>query len=346
MNNKIKQTIQEYLKSIYTGDFDKVISHLDKQETKKYVEEFISFAEKMDVFGETEEFLEKVGIKDLSKLKTLSTNEFMTRILTLTKREIGAEELNKMIEGIEITEINVDKDIAIVSYQIPTYYFGEEEKVPSKMKMTKQLDDWKINFSSGLDRILSSFQQEIDLYHERKFKDQLDELNHNFNDLGKVTLVGYKNMNGDIVFEPRFKDGGDFSEGLAYVKVMSKYGFIDKTGEIVIKPMFNDTKNFSEDLAGVQLPKTNKWGFINTNGKLLIEPSFDEVSEFNEGFCAIRIDQKWGYINTEGKIVIPCKFEQANNFWDGEAEVIRLDEDGDFEHIYINKQGEIVDYEE
>ena len=346
MKIQVKQTIQEYLKSFYQNDYKKTISFLDKKETEKYVGTFIAFAEQMDVFGETDEFLEKIGIDNLEYLKSLSTDDFMFKILALTKKELETGELNKMIQGIKITNIDVDKNIAIVDYTIPVSYFGEVEEVLSNVKLTKHKEDWKVHFKSSLDNALTSFQEEINLFYKRKSKDQIENLNHHPNDLEKIILVGYKNMNGDIVFEPRFKDGGDFADGYAYVKVMSKYGYIDKSGGIVIKPKYDDAKNFSEGLAAVQLPNSNYWGFINKKGIEVIPPQFDGVSEFNEELCAVLIDEKWGYINKKGKIVIPFQFEEADDFWSEETDVVRLDKDGELEYISINKQGKIVDQEE
>lgn len=347
MEEQIRITIKEYMKAFYKSDYEKLLSFLDKKETDNYVKKFIDFADQMDVFGETDDFLKKIKIDNLASLKALSTKEFMTKIFSLTKTEIGEKKMNKLLKNIKIIKVDVDGDIANVKYSIPVSYFGEVQITEQNMTMTQQNEGWKIHFKSGLDTALSSFQEEINLFYKRKSKDNLTNLKHHPNDLEKVTLVGYKNMNGDIVFEPRFKDGGDFSEEMAYVKVMNKYGYIDKNGEIVIKPAYIDAKNFSEQLAAVELTDTHQWGFINRKGKMIIEPKFDDVSSFNHGFCAVQMDDKWGYIDKTGKLVIPCIFHEASDFWDNEADVTRYGEDEDeFEYITINKEGKRIDEEE
>jgi hypothetical protein len=345
MEKEILKTIQQYLTSFYNNDFDTLISILDEDETEKYVKHFVEFATKMDEFGETEEFLQKIGVENLETLKKLSTYDFMNKVLALTKKEIGESEINKIINSCKITNIDIDGNVATVQYKFSIKYFDEYQEFESSMKLTKNDDRWQIHFKSGLDKVFSIFQKEIDSYYERKSKDQLHNLNHHVNDLEKITLIGYKNMDGEIVFEPRFKDGGDFSEGYAYVKVMKKYGYIDHTGDLKIKPQYVSARNFSEDLAAVQLQDSNNWGFINKNGKLIIEPKYEDVLEFNEGLCAVQLNDKWGYINNKGKVIIPCQFEEASNFWSDTTEVVKIDKHGELETVYINKKGEVVDEE-
>jgi hypothetical protein len=346
MKETVRNTIQQYLKSYYTNDFETLISLLDEEETNNYVNRFVEFAIKMDYFGETDGFLQRIGVENLNALKNMRPKEFMSKVLNLTKKEIGEDEIHKIVNAIEIKNINLEGKIATVNYTYPVSYFGEDEIMESTMILTNQEKNWKIHFKSGLDQALSSFQNEMDSYYEKKSKDKIHNLTHHVNDLEKIVLIGYKNMNGDIVFEPRFKDGGEFSDGYAYVQVMSKYGYIDKTGELVIKPQFDSAKNFSEDLAGVQLSNSDKWAFINKKGEIKIEHTFDEVSEFNEGLCAVEINEKWGFINKKGEIVIKCQYEEVSDFWSDETDVVLLDENGELQTIYINKKGEIVDEEE
>lgn len=346
MKEIVKNTIQKYLRSYYTNDFDTLISLLDETETVNYVNRFVDFAVKMDYFGETDDFLKSMDVENLDVLTKMNPKDFMLNIINLTKQELGEDELSRIVDGMEVTNISLEGKVASVSYTYPVSYFGEDEIRESKVILTNQDESWKIHFKSGLDQALSSFQNDMDSYYEKKSKDKIHNLTHHVNDLEKIVLIGYKNMNGDIVFEPRFKDGGEFSDGYAYVKVMSKYGYIDKTGELVIKPQFDSARNFSEDLAGVLLTNSTKWAFINKEGEIKIEPTFDEVSEFNEGLCAVEINKKWGFINKRGEIAIKCQYEEVSDFWSDKADVVLLDENGERQTVYINRNGEIVEEEE
>lgn len=75
---------------------------------------------------------------------------------------------------------------------------------------------------------------------------------------------------GKLVIPAQFDEAHSFSQGLAAVKVGSKWGFIDKTGKQVIRPQFedvryayeNESKSFFEGLAAVSVGE-NKWGYIS-----------------------------------------------------------------------------------
>ena len=69
----------------------------------------------------------------------------------------------------------------------------------------------------------------------------------------------------------QYKNIGDFSEGLARVKLNDKWGFIDKTGKEVVPPKYDETGNFHEGLAKVKL--NGKYGFIDTTGKEVVPPT-------------------------------------------------------------------------
>ena len=52
-----------------------------------------------------------------------------------------------------------------------------------------------------------------------------------------------------------------FSEGVAYVSVNGKCGFIDKSGKVVVPLKYEDGRSFKEGLVAVKL--NGKWGFIS-----------------------------------------------------------------------------------
>jgi hypothetical protein len=54
---------------------------------------------------------------------------------------------------------------------------------------------------------------------------------------------------GSIVIKPQFDWAGQFSEGLAVVKIQGKRGYINKKGDAVILPGFSRAEEFSEGLA-------------------------------------------------------------------------------------------------
>jgi hypothetical protein len=109
--------------------------------------------------------------------------------------------------------------------------------------------------------------------------------------------------------------GKPFSDGLAAVRVESKWGYIDKTGKFVIEPQFVGAGPFSEGLAAVSssdflsvaraldTEATVSSGFINKQGKTVFSLPFDTATPFVNGISRVRVDIKSGYIDRTGKYI-------------------------------------------
>lgn len=67
-------------------------------------------------------------------------------------------------------------------------------------------------------------------------------------------------------------------EGLAFVKIDGKFGFIDTKSNFAINPQFDYAESFAEGLAFVEI--NGKWGVIDTKGNIVIEPQFDYAGPF------------------------------------------------------------------
>src|SRR5688500_6641363 len=58
---------------------------------------------------------------------------------------------------------------------------------------------------------------------------------------------------GRIVIPARFDEAGQFSDGLAAVRIGAKFGYIDKQGTIVIQPQFDFANPFAEGVAAAAI---------------------------------------------------------------------------------------------
>src|ERR1043165_9696669 len=102
--------------------------------------------------------------------------------------------------------------------------------------------------------------------------------------------AGYINHEGAIVIPMQFEMAQAFSDGLAAVRVNSKWGYIDKTGKFVIEPQFAGAGPFSEGLAPAGNVDFNSvtrseepeptTGFIDKQGKTVFSLPFDLASPF------------------------------------------------------------------
>lgn len=138
--------------------------------------------------------------------------------------------------------------------------------------------------------------------------------------------IGFRDLDGNTVIEPKFDMAEMFSEGYSSVTVGNRHGFIDETGEYILPlQSYEFLGSLHNGLASVRI--NDKYGFINIKGQEIIKPQFDEVGEFSEEFCVVRNDNskneigKYGYIDTTGKVVIELRFQNATQFEDGRAKV-------------------------
>jgi len=127
---------------------------------------------------------------------------------------------------------------------------------------------------------------------------------------------GYINTEGALVIPMQFEIAQPFSDGLAAVRVDSKWGYIDKTGKFVIKPQFKSAGPFSEGLAPVSnvidtqsqmrsveedvAPNTD---FIDKQGKIVFSMPVDFAERFVNGVARVRVGIKMGYIDKTGKYI-------------------------------------------
>jgi hypothetical protein len=110
-------------------------------------------------------------------------------------------------------------------------------------------------------------------------------------------------------------EAGNFSEGLASIKVDDKWGFINTTGDIVIKPKYSNPFEqpvFSAGLCGLLDPATKKWGYINKADSIVIPfvlytytPFYDKFTvNYAAGSANGKLLARWRIINKKGEIIL------------------------------------------
>lgn len=145
----------------------------------------------------------------------------------------------------------------------------------------------------------------------------------------------------DVVIPTVFDGAGDFSEGLARVKVGEKWGYINKEGKTAIEPQFTMCEDFHEGHA--RASEKGKWGLINKKGEWAVQPVYHSISEFSDGVFAGQKETngKWVFYHLNETIAIKDTFDKAGFFADGLAPVKKNEKWG-----FINKSGKLViDYQ-
>jgi WG containing repeat len=101
----------------------------------------------------------------------------------------------------------------------------------------------------------------------------------------KGDLIGFANMNGEVLISPKFAAVGPFSgeyamycrgchvesDGEHEAWVGGKWGFIDKKGRVAIKPIYDDVSSFKNGKSQVKLDGKEFW--IDEKGRRTTEPA-------------------------------------------------------------------------
>ena len=161
-------------------------------------------------------------------------------------------------------------------------------------------------------------------------------------------IAYFANNKGEMIFGKQFDFVGSFQEGLAYVVINQKYGFIDKKGELIIPCIYDNADSFSEGLVSVK--KNDKWGFIDKTGKVVIPFEYDDVIGFKNGYAKVcrifskwpDLKKRWGYINKSGDIVIPFNYGKVGMLSEGIVGVTSSDNNYDDKYGYINTNRENI----
>ncbi len=147
---------------------------------------------------------------------------------------------------------------------------------------------------------------------------------------------GFMDTTGILVIDAIYDDIGPFSEGLAAVCYMGKWGYIDRKGQVVIPPQFKSAWAFHDNRARVQpfdLPRQ----FIGRNGHALQSDEWLPEDDFTDGLARVSAGNQFGYVDTAGQLVIPAIYARAWNFNKGLARIEHLEKQG-----VINTSGDIV----
>jgi hypothetical protein len=141
---------------------------------------------------------------------------------------------------------------------------------------------------------------------------------------------------------------GNFSRGLAPVKIGKRWGYVDTSGAVAIEPVFLAASPFAANglarvLDGSSLFSA-KYGFINEKGQWAIEPRFGEVGNFKEGLASVRCDAGYGFIDSSGKVVIAVEYGKCFDFSEGLA-VIAVPGDGGIAHWRWKAETEEREYD-
>lgn len=79
------------------------------------------------------------------------------------------------------------------------------------------------------------------------------------------------------ILTPAFEALGSFSEGLARVRMVGRWGYVDMTGAEMVPMKYADAEDFEGGYAAVK--SRNKWGVIDTSGQVVVKASYATAAE-------------------------------------------------------------------
>jgi len=122
----------------------------------------------------------------------------------------------------------------------------------------------------------------------------------------------------DIV-QSKYDEVGSFSEGLAWVKVKDKYGFIDKEGNEVIEIKY-ESKSYCSKEGLINIRLNRKSGLIDKKGNEVTEIKYDDFYPLIEGWywhdyhnsegpIVVSVNGKYGVMDREGNEITELKYD-------------------------------------
>jgi hypothetical protein len=120
----------------------------------------------------------------------------------------------------------------------------------------------------------------------------------------------YIDPSGTVLIRPLTVDNGPdyFSHGLTRFSDGARIGFVDMQGDTVIEPRFDFVQPFSEGLAAFCVDCSLRtvdehrqvegglWGYVDTTGETVITPRYTAASPFNADSARVRTDSGWQHI--------------------------------------------------
>lgn len=156
---------------------------------------------------------------------------------------------------------------------------------------------------------------------------------------------------GSVVASGEWSAAGDFSEGLALVRIGNAFGYIDSTGTLTIPAVYSGGRTFYRGVAVIEAEEKN--GVINAKGEIVISTDFDHITIHKEeqiivcrdsqtssafdlnGKELVRLENST-ILDTDGKLISFMKDDKAF-FYDIAAK--RISPSGNFVNIiYLGEQ--------
>lgn len=152
---------------------------------------------------------------------------------------------------------------------------------------------------------------------EPKFRKAMPFCNHFARVKDKQNRWRFINRRYEFISDRHFEEIRDFHNGLAAFKKGKYWGFVDTTGQTIVEPQYRKAGDFSDGIAYVRM-RTKKrffglirgkrrYTYINTKGEILFTPKFKKAESSQNGAAMAYKSGKKYIITPEGEIIFSTK---------------------------------------
>ena len=153
------------------------------------------------------------------------------------------------------------------------------------------------------------------------------------------------NEKGEVIhdYKNKYKNCGQFKEGLLAVNDGDGWGFVNSEGEkiIPIKETWSNVTSFHNGHASYR--EDGEWGLINKKGEKVIRPKYSNPLIFDNGLAPYYERREgYGFINLKGEKTISAQFDDIAFAFTNKNAIVK---DGNY-YIFIDNKGKSINNNE
>ncbi len=280
----------EFAKVIQTNKSDTTAFFMKTHPSGNFREEALALLEKQFYEEATKNKKAKDYIYFIKKYPTNKmVNDAYDKLYSIYKQTSDAKGLATFVEDYPNAAQNLEAWKLLFSLSVKSYSYVE---------LKKFLNDYP-NFP-----LKNSILKELELNNLTLYTYQKDY------------YTGYVDDKGKVIISAIYDAASDFYEGLAVVHKNDSVYYINKENTNTLNKIFADAHVFRDGIAPVKI--NSKWCFMNRQG-FLYSKQYDEINELIDDVYIVKINGKYGALNRFGQILLEPKFEKLGDFKNGFA---------------------------
>lgn len=148
---------------------------------------------------------------------------------------------------------------------------------------------------------------------------------------------GFKDAQGNIIVQPKYDYASKYENGLVYVNIDNKYGYVNRQGKEVIPVIYKQVSYTTKNGGMIWVHINDRYGFVDSTNKEIIPIKYQWLdSEFKSGMAKAKLNGKYGTIDMQGKEVIPTMYDNIESITKN-GEIVSFIVQKDSKYMLIDK---------